>query len=154
MGETKEEVRRLMCQLTEEEYQSKSKELSRLIREKAAHEDQRRASAQYYKELIDNTQKDIEDILPVVESGEEERPVHCRIEFNMPEKGLKTITRLDTGEKLETCDMTDEEAADMFYNAEDPEGTAADAVIEVKALPAPEQEQNEPKNTKKQKAKG
>ena len=151
MGEVKEEVRRLMCQLTEDEYQSKSKELSRLIREKAAHEEQKRSSAQYYKELIDNTQKDIEDILPVVESGEEERPVHCRIEFNVPEKGLKTVTRLDTGEKVETCDMTDEEAADMFYNADDPEGTAADAVIEVKALPAPEQ--NETKTNKKQKAK-
>ena len=154
MGEVKEEVRRLMCQLTEEEYQSKSKELSRLIREKAAHEDQRRASAQHYKELIDNTQKNIEDILPVVESGEEERPVHCRIEFNVPEKGLKTVTRLDTGEKVETCDMTDEEAADMFYNADDPESAAANAVIEVKALPEPAEEQNETKTNKKQKAKG
>ena len=154
MGEVKEEVRRLMCQLTEEEYQNKSKELSRLIREKAAHEEQKRTFAQYYKELIDKTQKYIEDILPVVESGEEERPVHCRIEFNVPENGLKTVIRLDTGEMIETCDMTDEEAADMFYNAVDPEGTAADAVIEVKALPAPEQEQNEPKTNKKQKAKG
>lgn len=117
MGEVKEEVRQLICKLTEEEYQSKSKELTRLIREKAALADAKAAETRHYNEEIAKTELAIQDLLPMIESGEEERQVKCRVEFNTPEKGLKVITRTDTWENIATEEMTADECQDMFLNA-------------------------------------
>lgn len=116
MGEVKEEFRELICKLTEEEYQSKSKELSRLIREKAALADAKAAETRHYNEEIAKAELAIQDLLPLIESGEEERQVECHIEFNIPKKGMKKIVRMDTGYSW-TEEMTSDECQDMFLNS-------------------------------------
>jgi len=138
-------VRRLTCTLTEEEYRTKSEELTKLLREKASHEAQKSASAKYYKELIDGDEHAIEDVLPVVETGTEERDVKCEIVWNTPEKGLKVITRLDTMEKIATEEMTADECQDLFLNHEDASDQSDEPdekpePVVLKALPPPEPE--------------
>lgn len=134
MGEVKEEVRQLICKLTEEEYQSKSKELSRLIREKAALADAKAAETRHYNEEISKTELQIQDLLPLIESGEEERQVECHIEFNIPKKGMKKIVRMDTGDSW-TEEMTADECQDMFLNSAEDSEEEDEAETESEPIP-------------------
>lgn len=110
----------IMVTLSEEEYTERSRKLASLIREQAELEAQKKSSAAYYKEQLDGVQNKIDDLIPIIESGMEERLVTCEILWNHPNAGLKTYRRIDTGEEVRTVNMTDSECSDMFRNPSAP----------------------------------
>ncbi len=123
----------IMVTLSEEEYTERSRKLASLIREQAELEAQKKSSAAYYKEQLDGVQNKIDDLIPIIESGMEERLVTCEILWNHPNAGVKTYRRIDTGEEVRTVNMTDSECSDMFRNQNCTEGTEDNAETPLEA---------------------
>ena len=74
-------------------------------------------SSQYKAEIVqqDNI---IQQAAQKIRDGYEYREVDCEVAFNVPERGKKTITRLDTMETSVQI-MTMQEKSDLFCNVED-----------------------------------
>lgn len=132
---TKTVTQALMCRLTEAELEEESRKLTDFLLEKATLEVEKSASNKHYADRIKAVDVRIEKQIPVVRDREIEREVECRVEYNVPEAGLKRITRLDTGEIVETREMTENEKQDLFINAP----AAEDAPAAPLGLPAPEE---------------
>ena len=135
---TKTVERDLMCRLTEVELEEEGRKLTDFLLEKATLEVEKSASNKHYADRIKAVDVRIEKQIPVVRDREIERKVACLVEYNVPEKGLKRVTRLDTNEVVETSEMTSDECQDLFLNA--PEAETAPEAPAVKALPAPADE--------------
>lgn len=108
----------LLCQLTEEELKQESRKLTDLLLEKSRLEDAKAAEAKYYSEQIKDLEAQIEDQIPIVKNNQKERMVTVNVEFNTPEKGFKTSTRMDTEEIISVDPMTESEIQDLFIDAE------------------------------------
>ena len=132
---TKTVTQALMCRLTEAELEEESRKLTDFLLEKATLEVEKSASNKHYADRIKAVDVRIEKQIPVVRDREIEREVECRVEYNVPEVGLKRITRLDTGEVVETREMTENEKQYLFINAP----AAEDAPAAPLGLPAPEE---------------
>lgn len=115
----KMDIKLLMCRLTEEELEQESKHLTGLLTEKMNLEIEKSSSARHYSDAIKSVDLKIEKQIPIVRDRQIERDVECRIEFNTPEPGKKTVTRLDTMEVIFEGQMTDSECQDLFINTED-----------------------------------
>lgn len=111
----------LLCQLTEEELKQESRKLTDLLLEKSRLEDAKAAEAKYYSEQIKDLEAQIEQQIPIVKNNQKERMVTVNVEFNTPEKGFKTSTRMDTEEIISVDPMTESEIQDLFIDAESPE---------------------------------
>lgn len=133
---TKTVKQAFMCRLTEAELEEESRKLTDLLQEKMTLEVEKSASNKHYSDAIKGVDGRIEKQIPVVRDREIERDVECLVEYNVPEKGLKRITRLDTGEVVEKSEMTSDECQDLFLNAEDQNDPPAAPL----GLPAPEGE--------------
>lgn len=114
----KMDIKQLMCRLTEEELEQESKHLTGLLTEKMNLEIEKSSSARHYSDAIKSVYLKIEKQIPIVRDRQIERDVECRIEFNTPEPGKKTVTRLDTMEVIFEGQMTDSECQDLFINNE------------------------------------
>lgn len=112
----KMDIKQLMCRLTEEELEQESKHLTGLLTEKMNLEIEKSSSARHYSDAIKSVDLKIEKQIPIVRDRQIERDVECRIEFNTPEPGKKTVTRLDTMEVIFEGQMTDSECQDLFIN--------------------------------------
>lgn len=133
---TKTVTQALMCRLTEAELEEESRKLTDFLLEKATLEVEKSSRNKYYTERIKGVDGRIEKQIPVVRDREIEREVECLVEYNVPEKGLKRITRLDTGEVVEKSEMSSDECQDLFLNAEDQNEAPAAPL----GLPAPEED--------------
>ena len=122
----KMDIKQLMCRLTEEELEQESKHLTGLLTEKMNLEIEKSSSARHYSDAIKSVDLKIEKQIPIVRDRQIERDVECRIEFNTPEPGKKTVTRLDTMEVIFEGQMTDSECQDLFINNGADEADEAD----------------------------
>jgi len=108
----------LPCVLTEEEKLSLGQEMAQASRKKAELESSLKEITSQYKAQIVQQENVIQQAARLIHDGYEYRPVDCEVEFNAPERGKKTITRLDT-EETHVEIMTMQEKADLFCNVED-----------------------------------
>ena len=122
----KMDIKQLMCRLTEEELEQESKHLTGLLTEKMNLEIEKSSSARHYSDAIKSVDLKIEKQIPIVRDRQIERDVECRTEFNTPEPGKKTVTRLDTMEVIFEGQMTDSECQDLFINNGADEADEAD----------------------------
>lgn len=104
--------RDLPCILTEDELAETARALALNVAEYNTLEEEKKAVMQQYTErlkLIDTLQR---RMAKIVETGKEERPVMCQVDYHAPEWGYKQIIRQDTFEIIETQPMNkyDEEA--------------------------------------------
>lgn len=104
--------RELPCVLTEEELAETAKALALNVAEYNTVEDEKKSVMQQYTEqlkLLDTLQR---RMAKIVETGVEDRPVMCQVDYHAPESGYKQIIRQDTFEIVETLPMNkyDEEA--------------------------------------------
>lgn len=104
--------RDLPCILTEEELAETARALALNVAEYNALEDEKKEVMQQYNErlkLLDTFQR---RMAKIVETGKEDRPVMCQVDYHAPEYGYKNIIRQDTFEIVETLPMNkyDEEA--------------------------------------------
>ena len=117
----------LPCYLTPEELQTESQVLVGLLQKKSSLEDEKRSTNSMYTERIKTVEEKIENQMPIVQYGRVDRLVDIKVEFHVPDKNLKQLTRLDTQAVIEIAPMTDDELQNLFINAGEPaEGEQAD----------------------------
>lgn len=103
-NEVTTETRMLVCELSTEEQRLRGIELAAAETALLASDDAKKASAKRHKDGITTIQKHIYDLVKVVESGEEQRPVECTIE-KLFDEGVVRVVRTDTGEVIDEFDV-------------------------------------------------
>ncbi len=81
-------------------------ELKLLINSK---EESKKAIASEYADEIKNLEAELYGLAKQFKNDAVNAEVECRIDYNVPEKGQKTITRLDTNEIVKVYDMSPQE---------------------------------------------
>lgn len=94
---------------TQDEILEKGTELARINAEKNGIENEKKAVTSSFKAKIDAKDAEIQELSNHINNGFEHRYVQCRVQYNDPNTGYKTIVRLDTGEIVRKESMTAEE---------------------------------------------
>lgn len=112
--------RTLSCNFSDEEKVKMAKDMAQANVQKAGIEMALKEAQAQYKSEIAAQEAIVARLSQKIHDGYEYRMVQCECEYNMPERGKKTITRLDTGETW-VEHMTDKEKSDLFMNTKDEE---------------------------------
>ena len=107
----------LACNFTEDEKVALAQEMADATVKKNALEATLKEITAQYKADITVQENIIKTAAAKIHDGYEYREVDCEVEYNEPERGMKTIIRQDTGEKF-SRPMTIQEKADLFCNME------------------------------------
>ena len=99
---------RLPVRLTDGEVLDVSRKSAELHRQRGYIEDEKKESASLYEGKIEALDKEISEMQNVIRSQQEWRTVQCEKKMHF-DIGQVTITRLDTGDIVETRPMTREE---------------------------------------------
>ena len=115
----KETIQRtLSCLFTDEEKVKMAKEMAQANVKKAGIEMTLKEAQAQYKSEIAAQEAIVARLSQKIHDGYEYRLVECECEYNIPERGKKTIRRVDTGETW-VEHMTDKEKSDLFMNTKD-----------------------------------
>ena len=96
-------------QLTQAELVDAGKRLAESTTTLIQLEDEKTKVQSDFKAKITKQQAEISLLSSLVKSGYEFRDVTCKVMFNQPEEGKKTIVRLDTNQTVKVEPMTMEE---------------------------------------------
>jgi hypothetical protein len=85
-------------------------EISKRLAEKngavATLEDEKKRATKDYAARIATVENEVSDLARKVTNGYEFRDIDCRVVFDTPKPGMKTVTRLDTNEQVGVEEMT------------------------------------------------
>lgn len=112
--------RTLSCNFSDEEKVKMAKEMAQANVRKAGIEMALKESQAQYKSEIAAQEAIVARLSQKIHDGYEYRLVECECEYNTPERGKKTLKRIDTGETW-IENMTDKEKSDLFMNTKDEE---------------------------------
>lgn len=94
-------------------------------------ENEKKAEQSAFKERIDRHTAAISELSHKYAKGYEMKDVECDIRYNNPEPGKKTLIRMDTGETVETVEMTQEERQEEIqFNLESQLDSLPDPAID------------------------
>lgn len=110
----------LKCFFTEEEKVAMAGEMAKATVEKDSLQQALKEITAQYKAKVEERETIIKKAAQLIRDGYEYRDVECDVDFNIPERGMKTITRHDTNETF-VEQMTMEEKANLFCNVDKPE---------------------------------
>lgn len=99
----------LRCTFTHDELLEQAKLLAEANRQKQRLEDDKKNIVAEYTSRIASKTLDVAVFSEKVTNGYEHRDVECRVVYDVPKAGMKTIYRNDTGEKVDERQMNDEE---------------------------------------------
>ena len=102
------ETRPLICKLTDQEIQELGQELSEMVIEFTKKELEKKEVAKSYNDVLSNMMAMIKKRSYLIDRGEEERDISCRIDWNHPVAGKKRVVRQDSYESW-VEDMTPDE---------------------------------------------
>ena len=108
----------LSCLFTDEEKVKMAKEMAQANVKKAGIEMTLKEAQAQYKSEIAAQEAIVAHLSQKIHDGYEYRLVECECEYNTPERGKKTLKRIDTGETW-VENMTDKEKSDLFMNTKD-----------------------------------
>jgi hypothetical protein len=100
-------TRSLMVGLSEDEVSTCAKELARVTAAQAELEDEKKAATSGFKNRIDRCVADCRALAQKVTTRRELRDIDC--EWQPSRDGKMILTRMDTGEIIDTRKMTEEE---------------------------------------------
>ena len=103
----------LRYDFTEDELREKSKNLALAVQNKTQAQEEQKAAASQFKELIENADAKIGKLSRDINMGWEMRTVDCAVLFHTPVQGTKRIMRLDTNKIVRDQAML---AAEMQEN--------------------------------------
>lgn len=101
--------RNLRCLLTDEEKLASGKELAEASTQMRQIAEDKQRVVKDFGSRLSACEATISVLSNKIATGYEFRDVDCRIEFNEPKAGRKTVVRLDTAEKVNVEDMTADE---------------------------------------------
>ncbi len=110
------ETRPLPVQLTQEETAKKGEELALLYQQRRALEERKKDSVGLINGQLKIIEEEMASLFKAISAGEEDRDVDCSNNKDF-DKGIVNFYRTDTGELLESREMTDQERqAEMELN--------------------------------------
>lgn len=109
MNDNKTITRNLRCNLTQPELVEAARSSAELTRGISALENDKSRINKDYAARIAEKEAQRSIINDTITSGYEFREVKCQVDFDKPNKGQKTVTRLDTNEVVSVETMTAEE---------------------------------------------
>lgn len=121
--------RNLDVPLNDGEVYEASKKLAAAAQEKFAVEREKSEVSQGFARRIRNLNKVIEQYSSQIANGFEERVVRCKVQFNYPSEGEKTITRCDNDAVIAVLSMDQDELQEVLPF--DQAGAEEDAAGEV-----------------------
>lgn len=124
------ETQSLPVTLTHQEKFERGLKLARLTAEIEKLEAEKKMAADNYKGRIGTLQTDLDTTATTVNQGFENRPVRCRWIMNVPEQGKKCLAREDTGEQIQSADMSQADLQFVLAEMEDtPEEAEGDGLV-------------------------
>lgn len=99
----------LRCTFTHDELVEQAKRLAEANRQKQRLEDDKKNIVAEYTSRITAQSLEVTVISEKVTNGYEHRDVECRVVYDQPKAGMKTIYRTDTGDVVDQRQMNDEE---------------------------------------------
>ncbi len=99
----------LLCTLTDEEQREYGVALAIAYEDMETVEAEKKRQTDHFKDRIAGLQAKADTLRHKVSTGQEWRDVECVVTFGVPMADRKTITRIDTGEVVETTWMTEAE---------------------------------------------
>lgn len=112
----------LQCFFTEAEKVVFAREMAQKTIEKDSMQQLMKETTAQFKAKIEACETIIKRNAAFIKDGYEFRSVKCTVDYNVPERGMKSITRTDTGETF-VQPMNNEEKANLFFNVEAPQGS-------------------------------
>lgn len=103
------EKRTLRYDFTAVEAHDHGVELAKATQELREIEEEKKSISSSYKAKIDEKKARTNVLSQMVTNGWEMRDIECRIEYNQPQEGKKTIYRADNGRRVGVEAMTDYE---------------------------------------------
>lgn len=108
-------TRKLTCILTEDDVLDRGRQLAQTEYDLAAIEREKKAANDEFKKQLDATSGKIVNLSRAIKNGEEERDVVCVVNDNWGNY-KKEVVRTDTGEMIESYDMTEAERQRSLIN--------------------------------------
>lgn len=115
----------LRCAFTHDELVEQAKRLAEANRQKQRLEDDKKNVVAEYTSRIATQTLEVAVLSEKVTNGYEHRDVECRVVYDEPKAGMKTIYRNDTGEKVDERQMNDEERQLKLALINDAQGDGA-----------------------------
>ena len=103
-----EEEHKLAVPLTDKEVQAAGQELAKIHDEIRDLDDERKAVSKDYKARIDIRVNQADRLAQMVNTGKEYRDVNCQWQYDWA-RNVKTLYRMDSGEKVNTLAIQDHE---------------------------------------------
>lgn len=104
----------LRYDFTEQEFVEHARQLGRMNQELSRTEERKKTVTAELAADVKRHQDEVQSQSRLVSNGYEYRDVECEVRFHDPEKGKKTIVRLDSGEVVRAAFMTGEEMQEAF----------------------------------------
>lgn len=119
MSETKTVSEYLKYDFSEDETSANAKKLARTNRALAEHGLKKKQLATDLKQQEEGLNSEIAELSRFVTDGYDFRMIECRVHYNMPRPGNKTIVRTDTGEvvredRMSPAEVTEQNQEKMF----------------------------------------
>lgn len=119
-------TKELVCKLTPEEKADVADQLTERIGRKDWLEDAKKVAAKKYAAQIEEVVAEINDLSNKIRAGEELRAVKCEIRYDDPLPGHKSTYRLDTGARIASELMSEDELQQELFPDESPADVAAE----------------------------
>lgn len=129
-------TKELVCKLTPEEKADIADQLTERIGRKDWLEDAKKVAAKKYAAQIEEVVAEINDLSNKIRAGEELRSVKCEIRYDDPLPGHKSTYRLDTGARIASELMSEDELQGELFPGEDEAAEAPEAEVAPEARPA------------------
>jgi hypothetical protein len=110
----------LRCEFTSEELRVKAEALANATVELQDLREQKRSVVSEFGELIKEVEGRARALSKAYRSKGENRFVECAILLDAPDKGKKTIVRLDLDRVVKVEEMTDDDRQDRLFDADRP----------------------------------
>ena len=104
----------LRYDFTPTEFMEHARILGRLNQELARSEERKKSVTAELAADVKRHQDEVSNQSQLVSNGYEYRDIKCEIQYHVPEKGKKTIIRIDTGEIVRVAFMTGQDMQEAF----------------------------------------
>lgn len=105
----------LRYQFTDAELLDLSKQLARKLAEQERAERELKEVSTQLKAAVTAKENEVSTLSHLVQNGYEYRNIECEVRFDHPEKGKKTMLRMDTGEIVSESKMTGEDLQGQLF---------------------------------------
>jgi hypothetical protein len=96
----------LKCLLTDVQKIRTAEALARSLQDRETLEEEKKQQAHEFAERMDGMNKSIKKAFITLQNGYEYRWISCKVLYNDPKAGEKTLVRIDTGEVVRVEDMS------------------------------------------------